>query len=73
MWFITIPMPTGIDENELLVSSQRLDITILIPTLHVGGESMQQHKGWPFSVDLVMDTNPLVIRVWHTFSSYRKY
>lgn len=39
--------------------------TIQIPASHTTGKTVLKHQRWTFALNLVMDTDTIVVCVWH--------
>jgi len=68
--FITRPMPARIQQNKLVVMLECVNVPKLPPALQVAREPMLEHQWRTFAFNLIMDTDSLIVGIWHTISSY---
>src|SRR5215510_3881509 len=58
-------MPPRIDQDELVGGLERVHIPQLVPALYAINTPMLEHQWWPLAFHLVMDTDALVVDMWH--------
>jgi hypothetical protein len=64
--FVTGTMPTGINQDEVVIVPQRLDVSGLVPALQATVKAMEEHKRRSCSFYLVMNTDILMRSIGHT-------
>ena len=60
------PVAPCVDEDQPIVVLQGGDVAHLIPALQAIGKPVLEHERWPLTFHLVMDTEAVVIGIWHS-------
>jgi hypothetical protein len=58
-------MTASVDEDKLVVTLQYVDVPELPPLLKTEREPMMQQQRGPVTLDLLVDSDPAIICVWH--------
>jgi hypothetical protein len=62
---IALAMPSGIDQNELIVLPQGSYIPIGIPVLQAAGKAMLEDERWPLTFHLIVNAHAVIIGIRH--------
>jgi hypothetical protein len=61
-------VPPRVDQDELVCGLEGVHISQLVPAFYAIGTPMLEHERRPLAFQLVMDTDALVIDLWHDHS-----
>jgi len=65
---IALPMPSGINQNELVILPQGSHIPIGVPVLQTAGKAMLQDEWWPLAFHLVVNADAVIVGIGHGYS-----
>src|SRR5579864_9726225 len=65
MRFVARPVPTSVDQDELMPMTQPVHIAKVVPALDAVGKTMLEHQWCPLAFEFVVDTDTSVVRACH--------
>lgn len=65
MRFVTVAMTSRIDQDQSIFRPESSDITTIEPIFQATCEPMLKHQGRAGALDLIMDLDSSIVRVWH--------
>jgi hypothetical protein len=63
--FITLAVSSRINHDQAVSCPERSDIATLEPIFDALRDPMLKNQGRAGSFDLIVDSNPVIVRVWH--------